>query len=149
MNLMGNDREALKEQGKGGTIQVRTQRIAERRVLLEVSDDGPGIPAAIQARIFDPFFTTKPAGVGTGLGLAIVLGIVREHGGHVRVTSPPGGGTTFSVELPVAPTLQMLGPPIGARPPHHPQVERLPSKEPLATANAGAVLSPWAGRRIL
>ncbi len=149
MNLMGNARQALEEQGKGGTIQVRTRRIAERRVLLEVSDDGPGIPAAIQARIFDPFFTTKPAGVGTGLGLAIVLGIVREHGGHVRVTSPPGGGTTFSVELPVAATLEMLGPAMGGRRADDPKVERLPSKEPLATVNADAILSPWAGRRIL
>ncbi len=149
MNLMGNARQAMGEHSKDGTIQVRTRRIAERRVLLEVSDDGPGIPAAIQARIFDPFFTTKPAGVGTGLGLAIVLGIVREHGGHVRVTSPPGGGTTFSVELPVAATLEMLGPAMGGRRADDPKVERLPSKEPLATANAGAILSPWAGRRIL
>jgi len=149
MNLMGNARQALEQQGKGGTIQVRTRRIAERRVLLEVSDDGPGIPAAIQARIFDPFFTTKPAGVGTGLGLAIVLGIVREHGGQVRVTSPPGGGTTFSVELPAAATLEMLGPAMGGRRADVPKVERLPSKEPLATANAGAIPSLWAGRRIL
>ncbi len=149
MNLMGNARQAMEEQGKGGTIQVRTRRIAERRVLLEVSDDGPGIPAAIQARIFDPFFTTKPAGVGTGLGLAIVLGIVREHGGHVRVTSPPGGGTTFSVELPVAATLEMPGPASGTSRADNPKVERLPDNEPLATANAGVILSPWAGARIL
>jgi two-component system NtrC family sensor kinase len=70
--------------------------------VLEVMDDGPGIPQTIQARIFDPFFTTKPAGVGTGLGLAVVLGVVREHGGQVRVASPSEGGTVFTVELPVA-----------------------------------------------
>ncbi len=149
MNLMGNARQAMDEHSKGGTIQVRTRRIAERRVLLEVIDDGPGIPAAIQARIFDPFFTTKPAGVGTGLGLAIVLGIVREHGGHVRVTSPPGGGTTFSVELPAAAALEMPGPANGTRRADDPRVERLPSSEPLATAHGGALLTPWAGRRIL
>ena len=102
LNLLGNARQALEQQGTGGVIQVRTRRISERRVLLEVEDTGPGIPRAIQARIFDPFFTTKPAGVGTGLGLSIVLSVVREHGGQVRVLSPPQGGTTFCVELPVA-----------------------------------------------
>ncbi len=102
MNLMGNAQQALEQQGRGGTIRIRTKRIRERRVLLEVEDDGPGIPQAIQARIFDPFFTTKPAGVGTGLGLAIVLSVVREHGGQVHVSSPPKGGAVFRIELPAA-----------------------------------------------
>jgi signal transduction histidine kinase/CheY-like chemotaxis protein len=102
INLLGNARQALEEQSQGGVIRIRTKRISERRVLLEVEDSGPGIPQAIQARIFDPFFTTKPAGVGTGLGLAIVLGVVREHGGHVRVKSPPQGGALFQIELPAA-----------------------------------------------
>jgi signal transduction histidine kinase/ActR/RegA family two-component response regulator len=149
MNLMGNARQAMEEQGKGGTIQLRTKRIAERRVLLEVSDDGPGIPSAIQARIFDPFFTTKPAGIGTGLGLAIVLGIVREHGGHVRVTSPPAGGTTFSVELPAAAVLEIPAPANEKKRASEAKVERLPTEETLASAHAGAVLSPWASKRVL
>jgi len=102
MNLIGNARQAIEEQGHGGKIRVRTMRNAEDRVRLEVEDDGPGIPRAIQARIFDPFFTTKPTGVGTGLGLSIVLSIVREHGGQVHVVNPPEGGTRFSVELPTA-----------------------------------------------
>jgi signal transduction histidine kinase/FixJ family two-component response regulator len=102
MNLVGNARQAIEESGKGGNIWVRTKRTDEGRVLLEVSDDGPGIPEAIMARIFDPFFTTKPAGVGTGLGLAIVLGIVREHGGQLKASSPPGGGAVFTIELPGA-----------------------------------------------
>jgi len=102
MNLVGNARQAIEQHGRGGTIRLRTKRIGERRVLLEVADDGPGIPQAILARIFDPFFTTKPAGIGTGLGLAIVLSVVREHGGQVHVSSPPQGGAVFQIELPVA-----------------------------------------------
>lgn len=100
MNLVGNARQAIEQQGQGGTIRLRTKTIGERRVLLEVSDTGPGIPRAILARIFDPFFTTKPPGVGTGLGLAIVLSVVREHGGQVHVLSPPQGGAVFQIELP-------------------------------------------------
>jgi signal transduction histidine kinase len=99
MNLMGNARQALNHTGKSGSIRVRTKQIGDQRVLLEVADDGPGIPAETLGRIFDPFFTTKPAGVGTGLGLTIVLGIVREHGGHVNVASPPNGGAIFSIAL--------------------------------------------------
>ncbi len=102
MNLVGNARQAIEHHGQGGTIRLRTKRIGERRVLLEVADNGPGISPAILARIFDPFFTTKPVGVGTGLGLAIVLSVVREHGGQVHVLTPPQGGAIFQVELPSA-----------------------------------------------
>jgi CheY-like chemotaxis protein len=102
INLLSNSRHALEEQGKGGVIRLRTGRINDRRVLLEVEDSGPGIPQAIRARIFDPFFTTKPAGVGTGLGLSIVLSVVREHGGDVRLQSPPRGGALFQIEFPAA-----------------------------------------------
>jgi signal transduction histidine kinase/CheY-like chemotaxis protein len=102
MNLIGNARQAIVHDGKAGTIRLRTARNGDRRTILQVIDDGPGIPQTILARIFDPFFTTKPEGVGTGLGLAIVLSVVREHGGQVSVASPPEGGVTFTVELPVA-----------------------------------------------
>ncbi len=115
MNLVGNARQAIEHHGQGGTIRLRTKRIGERRVLLEVADNGPGIPQAILARIFDPFFTTKPAGVGTGLGLAIVLSVVREHGGQVHVLSPPQGGAVFQIELPAAaetPRDEALGSPL-------------------------------------
>ena len=101
MNLIGNARQAIVQAGRAGTIRLRTARNGDRRTILQVVDDGPGIPQAILARIFDPFFTTKPAGVGTGLGLAIVLSVVREHGGQVSVSSPPDGGSAFTVELPV------------------------------------------------
>lgn len=102
INLLSNARHALGERRQGGIIRLRTRRAGDRRVLLEVEDNGTGIPQAIQARIFDPFFTTKPAGVGTGLGLSIVLSVVREHGGQVRLQSPPQGGALFQIEFPVA-----------------------------------------------
>jgi signal transduction histidine kinase len=100
MNLVGNARQAIEQQGKPGTILLRTRRTGERFIQMQVIDDGPGIPQSIQARVFDPFFTTKPAGVGTGLGLSIVLGIVREHGGRVQLSTPPEGGACFLIELP-------------------------------------------------
>lgn len=102
INLLSNARHALEEQSRGGVIRLRTRKGNDRRVLLEVEDNGPGIPQAIQARIFDPFFTTKPAGVGTGLGLSIVLSVVREHGGQIRLQTPPQGGALFQIELPAA-----------------------------------------------
>ena len=149
VNLIGNARQAIEEQGKGGTIRVKTRRIAEQRVLLEVSDDGPGIPQAIQARIFDPFFTTKPAGVGTGLGLAIVLGIVREHGGRLHLTSNLGQGTAFSIELPATATVETPLPATGGASPVRPRLEPLPASASLETGHVGAVLGAWAGTRIL
>jgi len=149
MNLIGNARQAIEEQGKGGTIRVKTRRIAEQRVLLEVSDDGPGIPQEIQARIFDPFFTTKPAGVGTGLGLAIVLGIVREHGGRVHLVSKLGQGSVFSIELPALAAAEMALPATGAVSPARPRLEPLLAPEPPETVQAGAALGAWAGTRVL
>jgi signal transduction histidine kinase/CheY-like chemotaxis protein len=100
MNLMGNARQAVEPLGLGGTIRVSTRSVGGRYAVLEVADSGPGIPDSILARIFDPFFTTKPPGIGTGLGLSIVLGIVREHGGQVKVASPPAGGAIFTLEFP-------------------------------------------------
>jgi len=102
MNLIGNARQAIVQEGRPGTIRLRTARNGDHRVQIQVADDGPGIPQAILARIFDPFFTTKPAGVGTGLGLAIVLSVVREHGGNVHVANLPTGGAAFTVDLPSA-----------------------------------------------
>jgi signal transduction histidine kinase/CheY-like chemotaxis protein len=149
MNLIGNARQAIEQRGQGGTIRLSTKRIGDRRALLEVNDDGPGIPEAIVSRIFDPFFTTKPAGIGTGLGLAIVLGIVREHGGQVHVASPPRGGAIFSLEFPAVrpeeqglPAVPATGP--GAR---H---EFLPARQALMRADPPAApLSTWTGARVL
>jgi len=70
-------------------------------VLVEVADDGPGVPADLQSRIFDAFFTTKPVGKGTGLGLDIAQRIVVRNHGELRVESAPGD-TRFQVLLPPA-----------------------------------------------
>jgi two-component system NtrC family sensor kinase len=70
-------------------------------VSIEIEDNGPGIPEEIRAKIFEPFFTTKPAGQGTGLGLSVTYGIIKDHGGDIRVEDAQGGGTRFIVNLPV------------------------------------------------
>ena len=103
LNLLGNARQALENRKHDGMIRVRTERLeAGRRARIEISDNGPGIPVDILSRIFDAFFTTKPAGAGTGLGLAIVRGIVREHGGEVHVSSSPGAGAIFTIDMPTS-----------------------------------------------
>jgi len=68
-------------------------------VLIAVEDDGPGIALAQRERIFDLYYTTKPA--GTGLGLGLVQRIVAEHGGRIDVDSKVGGGSTFTLHLPL------------------------------------------------
>ena len=74
-------------------------------VAIVVSDNGPGIPAAIRDRVFEPFFTTKPAGSGTGLGLSLSYDIVvKGHGGTLTVESDDGEGASFVIGLPAAHT---------------------------------------------
>ena len=70
-------------------------------VVLQFCDSGCGIPEEIRDKIFEPFFTTKPPGKGTGLGLSIVYGVIQRHGGSIQAYSPPGGGTIFTVTLPL------------------------------------------------
>ncbi len=91
---------AVDATAKGGGIVLRTSCRPEGEAVVEVLDDGSGIPSAEIARIFEPFFTTKPQGQGTGLGLAISYGIVSDHGGRIDVQSVMGEGSTFSVILP-------------------------------------------------
>jgi signal transduction histidine kinase/CheY-like chemotaxis protein len=103
LNLMINAEQAVLSDRGRGTLVVRTWHDAERdTVVLEVNDDGPGIPEEVQGRIFDPFFTTKDVGKGTGLGLTVAYAIVQEHGGRIWLASSRGGGASFFVELPVA-----------------------------------------------
>lgn len=85
--------------GAGGNIRVET-RAEPGGVLLNVSDDGPGISADKLKKVFDPFFTTKPVGQGTGLGLSISYGIIQEHGGRIWAGSVPGIGASFHIFLP-------------------------------------------------
>ena len=97
VNLIGNALDAL-EPG-GGSVLVAT-RVEQGDVLIDVTDDGCGIPESTLARIFEPFFTTKPVGKGTGLGLSICYGIIENMGGSICVESKVGAGTTFHVRFP-------------------------------------------------
>nr|WP_295379137.1 ATP-binding protein [Pseudoxanthomonas sp.] len=108
LNLVCNSRDAM---SGSGNIVVRTgmaviknplqpEADACLHVCAEVSDDGPGIPAEIQAKVFDPFFTTKEVGKGSGLGLSQVFGLATQSGGFVQLSSTPGEGATFRIWLP-------------------------------------------------
>jgi signal transduction histidine kinase len=110
INLAVNARDAMP---KGGNLIIHTANTSiddtistgemppGQYVALKISDTGTGIPKDVLDRVFEPFFTTKPRGEGTGLGLAIVNGIVTQAGGHVRIYSEPGLGTSLSVLLPI------------------------------------------------
>ncbi|PTL84452.1 ATP-binding protein [Vitiosangium sp. GDMCC 1.1324] len=102
VNLLVNALQALPARHPDDNrIQVSAWREGPKHVVLEVADNGQGIPPDLQQRIFEPFFTTKPVGVGTGLGLAICQTIVQSMGGQIDVRSEPGQGTAFRLRLPV------------------------------------------------
>jgi len=102
LNLVINAEQAMLSAHGRGALVVRTWHDADlESVVLEISDDGPGIPADMQPKIFDPFFTTKDVGTGTGLGLTVAYAIVQEHGGRIRLESRAEAGTSFYVDIPV------------------------------------------------
>jgi CheY-like chemotaxis protein/anti-sigma regulatory factor (Ser/Thr protein kinase) len=130
LNLVINAEQAMLSTNGHGTIVVRTWHDADREtVVLEINDDGPGIPDDLQPKIFDPFFTTKEVGKGTGLGLTVAYAIVQEHGGRIRLESRPNKGASFYVEMPVT----------GARLAPAPQV-RARVEEPAETVAGGSIL---------
>jgi two-component system, NtrC family, sensor kinase len=98
-NLLLNAADAMGGRGRI-TIASRPHRAGDG-VILSFTDTGEGIPSQIRDKIFDPFFTTKPPGKGTGLGLAVVYGVIQRHGGSIEVTSPPEGGASFIIKLPL------------------------------------------------
>jgi signal transduction histidine kinase/CheY-like chemotaxis protein len=102
LNLIINAEQAMLSARGCGVLVVRTWHdAADESVVLEINDDGPGIPDEVQPKIFDPFFTTKDVGKGTGLGLTVAYAIIQEHGGRIRLESRHGAGASFFVELPV------------------------------------------------
>jgi signal transduction histidine kinase len=94
-NLILNAVEAM---AAGGTLSIGLQAVPHW-VRITISDTGPGIPLAEQRRIFEPFFTTKTR--GTGLGLAVTRRVIEEHGGTIELSSEPGQGSTFTIQLPL------------------------------------------------
>ena len=83
-------------------IRIRTELIEGEKVIIRISDNGPGMTEDVRKRLFDPFFTTKPVGQGTGLGLSISYEIVvNQHGGELKCFSEPGKGAEFAIEIPL------------------------------------------------
>jgi signal transduction histidine kinase/CheY-like chemotaxis protein len=107
-NLIVNAEQALASQTGADRSASRQLKISTRfdkarqSLRLVVADNGPGIEPEIRSRIFDPFFTTKPTGQGTGIGLSLCMTIVGTHRGSITPSETPGGGATFTVELPLA-----------------------------------------------
>jgi len=116
INLVINARDAIKDQAPAGATALRRGRIevaalhdaVNETVVIEVADNGPGIPADALSKLFEPFFTTKPTGKGTGLGLSISLEIVRKMGGTLSAENRPGGGALFRLTFPKVPATMPL-----------------------------------------
>jgi signal transduction histidine kinase len=100
MNLLTNAAQAVTGRDHAA-IEIESRGDGDR-VIIKISDNGPGIPSHVLPRIWDPFFTTKDVGEGTGLGLSIVHELVERHGGTIEVETDLGKGTTFTVTLPRA-----------------------------------------------
>ncbi|MEG4072678.1 PAS domain S-box protein [Microcoleus sp. Pol14C2] len=112
MNILSNALDALEERDQRRSaeemrqqpshIRIRTEISPAGKVIIRISDNGPGIPETVGTRLFDPFFTTKPVGKGTGMGLSISYQIVTDrHNGSLKCTSSPGQGTELTIEIPL------------------------------------------------
>ncbi len=97
MNFLVNAAQAIKGEG---VIQINTYT-KDQYAVIEIADNGSGIPANVINSILDPFFTTKPVGQGTGLGLSISFRIIEDHNGQIFVKSKVGEGTVFTIHLPL------------------------------------------------
>ena len=100
LNLILNAEHAMRAAHAGGHLTLRTAAV-DSNVIVEVRDDGPGIPAKLAGRVFEPFFSTKGVGEGTGLGLSIALGIAEAHGGMLALL-PTAAGACFRLTIPAA-----------------------------------------------
>jgi signal transduction histidine kinase len=106
LNLITNAFYVVNEKAKSGienykpTVSVSTKKIGDK-ILINVKDNGNGIPQKILDKIFQPFFTTKPTGQGTGLGLSLSYDIIKAHGGEVKVESQLNNGADFIITLPI------------------------------------------------
>ena len=100
MNLIVNSIEAMKDLDRLREMVIKAQLAESERILVSVSDTGPGFPPDRAEQIFDPFFTTKPH--GTGMGLRISRSIIESHGGRLWAEGAPGRGATFHLNLPAA-----------------------------------------------
>jgi two-component system, NtrC family, sensor kinase len=98
LNILRNACDAVPPDG--GRITIST-RVAEGTLVIDIDDNGPGVPVEIRERIFEPFFTTKEVGQGTGLGLAISYQIIEHHQGRIEVLDAPTGGARFRLTLPL------------------------------------------------
>jgi PAS domain S-box-containing protein len=98
-NILLNAEQAISSVRDTGTVRISLSQ-AGNNLLVEVADDGPGIPRGIADKIYDPFFTTKRPGGGSGLGLTICLGVIKDHGGRIEVQPSEGAGATFRIFLP-------------------------------------------------
>jgi PAS domain S-box-containing protein len=110
LNLILNAEQAMRQAQHGGTLTVSTNQVDDA-VVIDICDDGPGVPTGLAGRIFEPFFSTKEVGEGTGLGLSIAMGIAEAHGGSLKLL-PSDRGACFRLALPAA------GAGAGAQPAH-------------------------------
>jgi two-component system NtrC family sensor kinase len=123
LNLLTNAQQSIAAARPEGVVRVAA-RLAGRRLVVDVADDGTGIPAKLRERVFEPFFTSRPDGGGTGLGLTLCRDILRDHGGQIRVVARRVPGACLRVELPVA-KISRARAPAAARRTEAPDAERV------------------------